>query len=63
MFLPVEFFLGNPQFLCKFERVKLWEIAPDSPKFSPATVLRYTVLKYNTHKQTDKQTDEHTIPF
>ena len=30
--------------VCKLGWVKLRQIAPDSPKFSPATILRYTVL-------------------
>ena len=33
----------------KFGWVKLWQIAPDLlnlPKFSPATLLRYTAYKY-----------------
>ena len=47
-FFPVNVF-GNrlsAVFKCKFGWVKLWRIAsdsPNSPKFSPATVLHYTV--------------------
>ena len=42
---PVNILVINyPHFLkCKFGWVKLWRIASNSPKFSPAIVLHYTV--------------------